>query len=141
MKKNKVVLFLIFLVYLSAVAYITVFCREPEERRVSLNLFESYYYLLENKNSYYYNMIKYNIIMTIPFGLLVPMISSKLRNWHKVLVLGFLFSLTIETTQYITGRGLFEADDLFNNTLGAVIGYIFYALLRLSLKPFIRQNK
>lgn len=34
-----------------------------------------------------------------------------------------LFTLTIETLQSLTGLGIFDADDLFNNLLGAVIGY------------------
>lgn len=30
--------------------------------------------------------------------------------------------------QYITGRGLTEVDDVINNTAGAVIGYITFAI-------------
>ncbi|MBQ6609068.1 MAG: VanZ family protein [Oscillospiraceae bacterium] len=37
-------------------------------------------------------------------------------------LLGFAVSLLIETVQYHTGRGWFDAEDLFNNTLGAAIG-------------------
>lgn len=38
------------------------------------------------------------------------------------------FSAGIEITQYITGRGLCEFDDVFNNTLGAFVGFTSWRL-------------
>ncbi|WP_288535663.1 VanZ family protein [uncultured Ruminococcus sp.] len=40
-----------------------------------------------------------------------------------------MFSAAIEITQYFTGRGLCEFDDVFNNTLGACIGFIIWKKL------------
>jgi glycopeptide antibiotics resistance protein len=40
-----------------------------------------------------------------------------------------MFSAAIEITQYFTGRGLCEFDDVFHNTLGACIGFIIWKKL------------
>lgn len=62
-----------------------------------------------------------NILMFVPLGILVPVIKD--MSLKKVLFLGFLFSLSIELIQLLTGLGMFETDDLITNTLGTYIGY------------------
>lgn len=70
-----------------------------------------------------------NIIMFIPWGILVPLCIPRCRKFGNTLILGILGTLTVEVLQFATQRGIFEFDDLFNNTLGTVIGYgIFMAL-------------
>ena len=41
-----------------------------------------------------------------------------------MLLIPLLFSIAIETTQYITGLGITEFDDVFGNTLGGWIGIL-----------------
>ena len=41
-----------------------------------------------------------------------------------MLLIPFVFSVLIETTQYITGLGIAEFDDVFGNTLGGWIGVV-----------------
>ena len=53
-----------------------------------------------------------------------PIIKPKLSK--VTITYGFMFSFAIEIMQYITGRGLADIDDLINNTLGAVIGYLIF---------------
>ena len=38
----------------------------------------------------------------------------------------FFISAVTEIAQYVTQRGLFEFDDIFDNTMGAVIGVVVY---------------
>ena len=72
-----------------------------------------------------------NVLLFVPLGYLVPSITAQIDRWWKVLLLGFLFSLLIETMQLITKLGWFDASDLLHNTLGALIGYGLYkAILR-----------
>ena len=80
------------------------------------------------KNDFYLDMIVYNIIMTIPFGIFLPLLYKPFRSFRRVAFAGFLYSLLIEISQFISGRGLFELDDLFNNTIGAMLGYWLYIL-------------
>lgn len=70
-----------------------------------------------------------NIIMFIPWGVLVPLCIPRCRKFGNTLFFGILGTLTVETLQYVTQRGIFEFDDLFNNTLGTVIGYGIFMVL------------
>lgn len=40
----------------------------------------------------------------------------------KAILVGLLFSLTIECSQLLWKRGTFDVNDIFNNTVGALIG-------------------
>ncbi len=70
-----------------------------------------------------------NVLLFVPLGYLVPSICVFFRRWWKVLLLGAVASLTIETTQLITHLGWFDASDLLHNTLGTLIGYALYKKL------------
>jgi glycopeptide antibiotics resistance protein len=118
-----------FVIYLLIVLYITIFSREPEERRIDMELFRSYKLLFIDKNDFYYTQIVCNIIMTVPFGILFPVLNEKFRSVFLMFVSGLVFSLLIELAQYFSGRGLFEFDDLFNNTVGALLGYLILNIL------------
>lgn len=129
-KSNSVRSFLkfAFFIYLFAVLYITFLSREAEETRSNFELFNSYIMFFKYKNDFYLDMIVYNIIMTIPFGIFLPLLYKPFRSFRRVAFAGFLYSLLIEISQFISGRGLFELDDLFNNTIGAMLGYCLYIL-------------
>ena len=68
----------------------------------------------------------FNVLLFVPLGYLLPAAFLPLRRWWKVMLLGFAFSLLIETTQLITHLGWFDATDLIHNTIGAIIGYGLY---------------
>ena len=59
-----------------------------------------------------------NLIMLMPVGFLLPFIDRRKKGHIRAISFGFLFSLFIE----IRKSGLFEVDDLINNTLGVFIG-------------------
>lgn len=69
-----------------------------------------------------------NIALLIPFGILVPITIPKMRKWWKMLLGGILFSLYLETMQFLSGRGIFDIDDLLSNTLGVVVGFALYSV-------------
>lgn len=64
-----------------------------------------------------------NICMFVPFGILLPLLSDKLKSLWKTVGIGCAASILIECVQYITGRGQACTDDVINNTAGALIGY------------------
>ena len=59
-----------------------------------------------------------NVWLFVPFGTGLYAILRKKRVW----IFALLLSIMIEATQYFTGLGIAELDDLFGNTLGGVIG-------------------
>ena len=73
-----------------------------------------------------------NIIVFMPVGIFLPYLFSN-KPWaykkRYVLMIGFLFSLGVESIQYILSVGVFDVDDLILNTLGALIGWQLYRLI------------
>ena len=71
-----------------------------------------------------------NVLAFVPFGMILPMLTPKCRNFFHIVLLGFDFSLFVETIQLISKVGSFDVDDLILNTLGATLGYLAYRLIR-----------
>ncbi|MFJ9373478.1 VanZ family protein [Streptomyces sp. NPDC101455] len=66
-----------------------------------------------------------NIVLGIPFGVLVPVFAPRARGILKVLLLTATVMLLVEFAQgaLITGRA-FDIDDVILNTSGALIGWV-----------------
>ena len=94
---------------------------------------EAYHHIDANmiKDTLFRNLIL-NIMLFIPAGFLIPFYSDKLKKMYRVVLIGFLATVTIELTQHFNDYGVFEIDDVFNNTLGTLMGYccfmIFYRI-------------
>jgi glycopeptide antibiotics resistance protein len=74
--------------------------------------------------------------MLLPMGVLLPILMGcdrKNKRFGRVIFSGFFTSFTIEVLQLIGRRGLFEFDDMFHNTLGVMIGYGIYWLVKVLL--------
>lgn len=69
-----------------------------------------------------------NIIMFVPMGYFLPIVTKRARNWWNVILFGVGISFGIELLQYVTLLGMFDVDDLFNNTIGVVIGWIIWKI-------------
>ncbi|WMJ89657.1 VanZ family protein [Anaerocolumna sp. MB42-C2] len=81
----------------------------------------------------YYDQYVNNILLFLPFGLLLPLLWAK-YNFKKTVITGFLLSLTIETMQLFCFR-ISDVNDLWTNTLGTCLGYIlFLSVNKLSPK-------
>ncbi|MFF6879291.1 MULTISPECIES: VanZ family protein [unclassified Streptomyces] len=66
-----------------------------------------------------------NILLGIPFGVLVPVVAPRTRGILRVLLLTATVMLLVEFAQgaLVTGRA-FDVDDVILNTTGALIGYL-----------------
>jgi len=83
-----------------------------------------------------------NIAAFIPLGILLPLLSEKLRKLWRTVGIGCAFTLAIESLQYITGRGQASTDDVLTNTWGVLIGYgLFMAFMTLKAKADRRPLK
>ncbi|WP_156576467.1 VanZ family protein [Bacillus luti] len=69
-----------------------------------------------------------NIVLFMPLGFLLPTIWPHFRKMKNTVCAGFLFSLAIELNQLLNNR-ITDIDDLFTNTLGAMVGYVLYRVL------------
>lgn len=66
-----------------------------------------------------------NVLLGVPFGVLVPVVAPRARGLFKVLLLTATVMLLVEFAQgaLITGRA-FDVDDVILNTAGALLGYL-----------------
>ncbi|MDX2547916.1 VanZ family protein [Streptomyces sp. WI04-05B] len=66
-----------------------------------------------------------NILLGVPFGVLMPVVAPRTRGVLRVLFLTATVMLMVEVAQgaLITGRA-FDIDDVILNTTGALIGYL-----------------
>ncbi len=127
-KKQKIIVAVMFCIYILCVLYITLLSREPTHRRRVLTPLWEYHKLLHEDSHYWFQQIICNILMLVPFGAFTGYIFRRI-NIIQATILGGAFSVFIELTQYFTRRGLLEFDDVLNNTLGAVIGFVFVKLI------------
>ncbi|WP_179395009.1 VanZ family protein [Lacticaseibacillus absianus] len=70
-----------------------------------------------------------NVVWFIPFGFGLPAVRRRRPRWWTVLTVSVLFSLVIETMQFLLYSGVADVDDLIFNTVGALIGAALYYLI------------
>ena len=89
-----------------------------------VNLFD-----YESKRDMLLNIIG-NCTMFIPTGIVTPILYKNLASFRKTVLMGFLLSLSIEIIQLPFAVRASDIDDLILNTVGVVIGYGIYALVK-----------
>ena len=129
----RAILIVVFTGYLAIVFLATNFRASHMNREVNLHLFRAWREALNNFSQHRWLNVLLNIAMFCPFGFLLPILDGRFRKWHLIIPTGFGFSLVIELLQLIFARGIFDVDDLFCNTLGAVVGY-FVIMVFLSAR-------
>lgn len=139
----QIVLIYIFICYIFALLKATLIGRPAGRRVINPYLFSSYMEAWYQWSGDGLLQLILNIAMFVPLGVFIPLPSEKFRKLWKAALIGLCTTLLIETAQYYTGVGLFEADDIFNNFLGTVIGYGLgmFALILFGKKGFLNGQK
>ena len=131
----------VFICYLIVVLGATMLSRSGFWQNGSIQpLFYSYREAWKNFSATEWRNIILNIMMFVPFGFLLPLVSKKFHAFWKTYLAGFVFTVLIEVLQLILRRGIFELDDLMNNTVGAMIGYGCYCIV-LYVADIIKKRK
>ena len=81
-----------------------------------------------------------NVIGFLPFGFILPVIGTRMKNGFLVTVCGFCLSLFVESMQLIFKVGSFDVDDLLLNTLGTVLGYLAFSVCN-RIRRWIYEKK
>ncbi|MBO1910578.1 VanZ family protein, partial [Microvirga sp. 3-52] len=122
--KKQMLLLGMFMGYVIMVIGVTFLIRGPNYHSgIDLSLFSSYREAWYQFSIRHWQFIYLNIFMFVPFGILFPLLHPRFRKAVWTIGGAALFTLSIESVQLITGYGNFVVDDLFNNFLGATIGY------------------
>ena len=64
-----------------------------------------------------------NVLMFVPLGLGLSVVSKKARSFLGCILCAFLVILSAETIQLFTLLGYFDVDDLILNLIGVAMGY------------------
>lgn len=80
-----------------------------------------------------------NVVLFFPLGLALPIFWQDLKPFWKTILLGFGFSLLIETLQIFSFRAT-DVNDLMTNTFGTLIGWLAARLI-LRLMPKLTPGK
>lgn len=121
---GKAMLWLVLVGYLTVVAYATLIRWNDGGGAYNLHLFRAWREAWNNYSAKNWANVLLNVAMFLPLGVLLPLLGKKFRKGYLAIPAGFGLSLAIELVQLVTGRGLFDVDDLFCNTLGGLIGYL-----------------
>jgi len=126
--KRKSVVMGLIIAYLTLVFSLTIIARTPTGHNYELMLFWSYIEIYKGNTIFIYDNIL-NVLMLMPLGVLLSVGFDQITCKQAALS-GFLVSLIIEVMQLLTRRGLFEFDDILHNTLGCLLGYAIYKLIK-----------
>lgn len=129
---------LAFLMYLILLTYFLIFAdlmrrtHSQEKYAYNLELFKEIkrfikYYKVLGLQTVILNLAG-NIIGFMPMGFLLPTVSRRAKHFYLTILLCFTFSFLVETVQLIWKVGIFDVDDMLLNTIGGVLGYIFYKI-------------
>ena len=121
-------------VYIAFILYETLMFRESGDARMNFVLF-SYAGKFLKEQSVRVGDIN-NIWLLIPLG-------TGLYRWFQkkwVLLIPFVMSVAIETTQYITGLGIAEFDDVFGNTMGGWIGILVAYIIMMWRSKMVNHH-
>lgn len=139
LKMSKVALLSILFIYIVIVLGATIGDRvSTDSKSLSMHLFSSYKDAWNNFSPGAWRNIILNILMFVPLGILLPLIFKNCRKYWVTYLVGLFFTLIIEVIQLISGRGIFDIDDIFNNTLGCIIGY---GIVIIFISCFVDRKK
>lgn len=120
---------LIFVLYIFAVLYVTGVGTLYDLMRYGISLRSGQINLIPFYGSDWTTGYVLNAIMFLPLGILLPLIWPRVARLLPVTAFGFGFSLLIEVSQLLNNRTT-DIDDLLMNTLGAIIGFGLYWIVK-----------
>jgi len=140
-----VVIFSLFMTALFSQTILTFLYTGPEVTRsfsnvnlIPFRVFQDNYYAITELNFWQPFIINFlgNICIFIPIGFMIPLLWSRFNRFWKVSLIGLSISLFIEITQLSQARSS-DIDDLWLNTVGSMIGYYVYIVMK---KRFPKAN-
>lgn len=129
--KVKWMLGVMFVEYLTLLLCFTVFLRKESENHViRYELFHNY---LVN-NMLLLRDALMNIVIFIPIGF-CSSVFLKHPKWVKILLISGILSCSIEFSQYILSRGYCDTNDIMNNCIGGMLGWLMAYRFRTNSIP------
>lgn len=134
--------YLVFVLYFTLMPIITSLPFVFDHPYVPMNL-EPFIDVVSSRGDFV-RQIVLNVIMTIPFGFLFPLVDSKKPTLRKTIMYVFFLSLGIEILQPLINSRSSDITDIITNVAGGLIGYIMYLICKPLLDKvlaYIRNQK
>lgn len=143
MKIVKLIVWASFLVYLAVVAALVLFSRYRvgfddlsiwEYARFHMNIIpfktilgyiKVYFDGSMSKSIPVRNLVG-NLLLFFPWGIYLPLLSQKMKQWKIYMVITVATLLGIELVQFFAKYGSFDIDDLILNLAGAMLGFFMW---------------
>lgn len=136
-QKGRAFAMILLIAYVILVFCTTVFLRATHAHKpFDFHLLWSYRAFLAGKNAVMAEKIM-NLVLFVPVGLLSGIV---LRNtkWYYVILSSFILSVIIEILQFVLNRGYAEVDDVFHNTIGAILGFGLFCSFEWMYKKILK---
>lgn len=114
-----------FVTYLLLVLMITFWSRESGAI-TDMDLEIGASLRINNRNN---ALVLENVLLFIPFGYCLNWLLKRKSVFVNGFFCGFVTSFIIEVMQLVTGRGIFQIDDILTNTLGSILGAFVYRVV------------
>jgi len=120
--KTLLAVYLLILLWLVLFKFSLDFAAILDHQARSLNLIPFATYSSGNLSE-----MLYNLVVFIPFGLLLGVNLKQTNFWEKLSYIYF-FSFAAELTQFIVAIGTTDTTDIIMNTAGGFLGLVLYGL-------------
>lgn len=127
---------IVFLIYILAVGYITIFSRDTSFRTGVVFDMNSVSKAIEERSVIELSGMILNIVLFMPLGFLLPCVNKRFGSIVYSLIIGMMVSAFIETTQMAFEIGLCDFEDLCANTAGALAGWVTLRIWRQERKKW-----
>ncbi|SHK40793.1 VanZ family protein [Hespellia stercorisuis] len=81
-----------------------------------------------------------NVIMFIPYGILLPIVTGWMKKPWRTVAAGFVVSVLIEAIQYVTKMGYCQLDDVVMNVAGTCLGYGLCRIAQMCCRRYNKNN-
>ena len=116
----------LFITYMYCVLQLTIFSREPG----NYGAVDWRFLVRWNENDAQKAFLLANIIMFIPFGVLLPMFGKTMSHILIALPIALACSVSIEALQLKYQLGFCQLDDVVANSVGFLIGFLIFLMIR-----------
>lgn len=137
---KRVFWWMILIFYLFVVLSVTLFRRSGFWNGEVVSFFYSYKEAWVSASASAWSNIVLNILMLVPLGFWLPIGMRWFRAFWKTYLFGFVLTIGIEFLQLTFSLGIFEIADVFNNTLGTMIGYGCYKIVEYFVLLFKKEK-
>jgi glycopeptide antibiotics resistance protein len=149
-EKHIIILFFyLYLVKVVDVAFFPIFLHGGFQSTISFNLLPLKT-IIADLNKFFYNPtwfilrpLVFNILMFVPMGYLLPLVSQKISKFFTVIIFSFGISLFIEILQLVLSLSygftfrFANVDDIIINVIGSALGFLLLKLTIPLLKKYI----